>query len=75
MSESPGSPAKKRRRFGLSLRALMVLVLILGGGLGWIAHRARVQREAVAAIEKAGGKVDYNLPGKKSSARLDGVVG
>jgi hypothetical protein len=28
----------------------MVLVLIIGGGLGWVIHRARVQREAVAAI-------------------------
>jgi hypothetical protein len=38
----------------------MVLVLVLGCGLGWVAHRARVQREAVAAIERAGGKVFYD---------------
>ncbi len=43
----------------LSVRALMVLVLILGGGLGWVVHRARVQRDAVAAIERAGGSVSY----------------
>jgi hypothetical protein len=41
----------------------MILVLILGCGLGWIAHliyKARVQREAVAAIERAGGLALYD---------------
>jgi Leucine-rich repeat (LRR) protein len=38
----------------------MVLVLILGGWLGWIVHRARVQREVVAAIRQAGGRVFYD---------------
>jgi internalin A len=53
-------PPKRRKQFGLSLRVLMVLVLLLGGGMGWYAYRARVQREAVAAIEAAGGKVYYD---------------
>ena len=44
----------------LSLRMLMVLVLLIGCGLGWVVHRARVQRDAVAAIEKAGGSVRYD---------------
>jgi internalin A len=66
--------AAKRRRIGLSLRVLMVVVLLLGGGFGWLAYRARVQRQAVAAIEAAGGTVFYDwdyadeapiLPGKK----------
>src|SRR5262249_29002932 len=35
------------------VRTLMVLVLVMGGGLGWTAHRARVQREAVAPIRSA----------------------
>src|SRR5580700_6645570 len=39
---------------------LMVLVLLIGCGLGWIVHRARVQRDAVAAIERAGGSVRYD---------------
>ena len=43
----------------LSLRALMILVLIMGGALGWIVRSAQVQREAVAAIQKAGGRVWY----------------
>jgi hypothetical protein len=58
--ESTTSPPRRRRRLGLSLRVLMILVLFFGGGLGWLAYRARVQREAVAAIEKAGGKVYYD---------------
>ena len=46
-----------RRLLRLSVRALMVVVLVLAVVLGWFVHRAQVQREAVAAIEKAGGKV------------------
>ena len=38
----------------------MVLVLITGGGLGWVIYRARVQREAVAAITRAGGEFAYS---------------
>jgi hypothetical protein len=49
-----------RRWLRLSLQALIVLVLMIAGGLGWMVHRARVQREAVAAIEAAGGMVWYD---------------
>ncbi len=49
-----------RLRLRLSVRALAALVLMLGGGLGWLAHSARVQREAVAAIGREGGVVAYN---------------
>jgi hypothetical protein len=38
----------------------MIAVLVLGGGLGRVIHRAQVQREAVAAIERAGGRVRYD---------------
>jgi hypothetical protein len=51
---------RRRIRPRLSIRALIVLVLAIGVGLGWIVHRARVQRLAVAAIEQAGGKVEYD---------------
>lgn len=44
----------------LSVRSLLVLVLVLGGWLGLMVHHARVQREAVAAIERAGGTVRYD---------------
>ena len=45
----------------LSVRGLMVLVLIVGGWLGWVVRSARVQREAVAAIDRAGGFVRYDF--------------
>jgi hypothetical protein len=51
---------KLARRRGLSLRVLMAAVLVIGGGLGWLSHRARVQRLAVAALEEAGANVVYN---------------
>jgi len=38
----------------------MVIVLILGGGSGWVVHGARVQRDVVMVIERAGGRVDYD---------------
>jgi hypothetical protein len=49
------------RRFWprLSIRGLMILVLVLGGGIGWVAQRAKIQRDAVRGISAAGG-VRYN---------------
>jgi internalin A len=66
------SPKSWRHRLRLSVRALMVLVLITGAGLGWVIHRARVQREAVAAIRKAGGQVAYNWEWKNGHWVLRG---
>jgi internalin A len=43
-----------------SVRALIVLVLLIGAWLGWIVRSAHIQREAVAAITKAGGAVRYS---------------
>ena len=48
-----------RRYLRISLRGLIVLVLVLGGALGWMVHRAEVQRDAVAAIERFG-NVQYH---------------
>jgi hypothetical protein len=48
-----------RRYLRISLRELIVIVLVLGSALGWIVQRAKVQRDAVAAIERAGGSVKY----------------
>jgi Leucine-rich repeat (LRR) protein len=42
-------------------------VFLVAAALGWIVHRARVQRDAVAAIERCGGYVEYDwqlLPGR-----------
>src|SRR5690242_20006223 len=43
-----------RRFLRLSVRGIIVVVLLVGAWLGWIVRSARVQHEAVAAIEKAG---------------------
>ncbi len=44
-----------------SVRRLIVLVLPIGGALGWIVHQAHVQRDAVVAIRKAAGNVEYDF--------------
>jgi hypothetical protein len=38
----------------------MVAVLIVGGGLGWVASRARLQRDAVATILRRRGMVGFD---------------
>jgi Leucine Rich repeat len=48
-----------QRYLRISLRGLIVLVLVLGSVLGWIVNRAKVQHDAVAAIERTGGSVTY----------------
>ena len=43
------------------VRGLIVVVLFIGGGLGWVVRSAHIQREAVAAIANSGGSyVDYD---------------
>ena len=42
------------------MRGLIVLVLVIGAGLGWLVRQAHIQRDAVAAIRKAGGTVSYS---------------
>jgi internalin A len=59
MLADPISPSWKRfLQFGM--RGLLVFVLVIGAGLGWIVRDAHVQRDAVAAIQAAGGKVMYD---------------
>jgi hypothetical protein len=53
-------PRAWRRFLRLSVRGLVVLVLVIGVSLGWLVRGARIQREAVAAITKAGGAVEYD---------------
>ena len=57
-------PTRRRRRFlQFSLRALLVFVLLVSIGMSWFAvklQRARRQKEAVEAIQKAGGWVKYD---------------
>jgi hypothetical protein len=49
------------------VRCLAALVLLLAVALGWMVHRVRVQREAVAAIEAAGGHVVYDFDWPRNS--------
>lgn len=51
-----------RRYLRFSVRGLIVFVLVIGVGLGWIVHSAHIQRDAVAAIKKAGGLTFYDIP-------------
>ena len=44
----------------LSVRALIVLIVVIGAGLAWVAVPASDQRSAVLAIEESGGKVWYD---------------
>ena len=67
-----GSVSRDWRKYlRFNLRGLVVLVFLTGAGLGWAVHSARVQRNAVAAIQGAGGSVLYDWqrdianPGKR----------
>jgi Leucine-rich repeat (LRR) protein len=44
------------------VRTLLLLVVATGGVIGWVAYQARVQREAVAAIQRVGGRAMYEMP-------------
>jgi hypothetical protein len=45
---------KIRRRLRISLRATMLVIVLLGVWLGWQVNTAREQRQAVAAVQKYG---------------------
>ncbi len=51
----PPAAVPRRRWFRVSLRGLMILVLLVGGGVGWLAYKIRTQRGAIQAITAAGG--------------------
>jgi Leucine rich repeat len=57
-ADSVSRPWRRFLRF--SVRGLIVLVLVIGVGLGWIVRQAHIQRDAVAAILAAGGSVKYD---------------
>ncbi len=58
----------RRRLLRFGVRWLIVLVLVIGAGLGWIVRSARIQREAVEAIQHAGGVAWYNWEWKDGHA-------
>ena len=56
----PLTPKHRRRRLHVSLRGLMVLVVLIGGVAGWLANKARTQRQAVAVVKAAGCDVQFD---------------
>ena len=66
MSAVPVSPPW-RRCLRFSVRGLIVAVLLIGAGMGWIVRSADIQRTAVAAIRAAGGTVHYDWEWKNGS--------
>jgi hypothetical protein len=55
-----------RFRLRLTVRAMMLVVLIAGGSVGWVMYRARVQRDSVIAIQRAGGTVLFDWQWRNS---------
>lgn len=48
------------RRLRFSVRQLLILILMVGGCLGWVIRSERIQREAVAILKKNDALVWYN---------------
>jgi internalin A len=62
-AQLPTYPVRRRPRIRLSIRTVMAIVLVTGVGLAWIVldgRQVQAQREAVRAIENAGGSVSYD---------------
>ena len=61
-SPMPANPGSRpwRRFLCFSTRGMIVLVLLVSAGLGWLVRSARIPREAVAAITEAGGTIEYD---------------
>jgi len=69
-------PKAKRRWYRFSLRALLIVVLLLSVLPGWFAlklRQAERQRQAVEAIRKAGGTVLYDYQFHEESGMATGV--
>jgi internalin A len=59
MATVPAGPVSRPRRRFLRFSVRGLIVIVMGAGLGWVVRSARIQREAVQAITRAGGWVKY----------------
>ncbi len=50
-------PPKRPRGFRISLRVFMLLILVIGGWLGWTVNKIRRVSRAIAEIQRVGGRV------------------
>ena len=57
-----------RKVLRFSMRTMIVLVLVCGGGMGWLVRSARIQHAAVAAVTSVGGNVMYDWEWNKRKA-------
>ena len=71
-SKDEGPRPGRGLRFRLGLRSLLLLVLAIGSGLGWVVLGAREQRDLVAHIRSIGGAVGYE--GERNRIFADQVV-
>ena len=71
-SKDEGPRPGRGLRFRFGLRSLLLLVLAIGSGLGWVVLGAREQRDLVAHIRSIGGAVGYE--GERNRISPDQVV-
>ncbi len=67
IDQPPPRSFRWRSYLRVSVRTLAVAVLVVGAGLGWIVHCARVQQDAVAAIRRQSGQVGYDWEWKNGN--------
>lgn len=60
MTDTMPEKPRSRRRLAISLRAMIVVVLVVALVLGWKANKVREQRRAAQEIRKYGGFVHYD---------------
>ena len=58
-SIQPDVAKPKRRWLRFSLRTLLLLTAVIAAWFGWQVNKAQKQKAAVAAVEAAGGTVEY----------------
>lgn len=66
-------PRFLQRLLRLNVRMAMAFIAVVGMGLGWLVSSSNAQRDAVAAIQRAGGRVAYDCDPRGLSRPRNGV--